>query len=93
MTLGVAYVAYWVRSLTTYEITTQRVRIEQGILSKEKESVELFRIDHFDVYKTSGMRLIHQCILHLHSSDASFPILIIQGIRELELLADTLREC
>ena len=94
LTLGIAYVVYWVRSISTsYEITTQRVRIERGILSKEKESVELFRIDHFDVYKPLGMRLINQCILHLRSSDASFPMVIIQGIPELETLADTLREC
>ena len=94
LTLGIAYLVYWVRSLSTnYEITTQRVRIERGILSKSKENVELFRIDHFDVHKPLGMRLVGQCILHLRSSDTSFPTVIILGIPNLESLADTLREC
>jgi len=94
LTLGIAYLIYWARSISTnYEITTQRVRIERGILSKSKESVELFRIDHFDLHKPLGMRLVGQCILHLRSSDASFPAVIIQGVPNLELLADTLREC
>ena len=34
-TLGIAYLYYWVQSLSiAYEVTTQRVRIERGILSK-----------------------------------------------------------
>jgi membrane protein YdbS with pleckstrin-like domain len=94
LTLGIAYLLYWVRSIsTTYEITNQRVRIEQGILSKSKESVELFRIDHFDLLKPLGMRLAGQCLLQLRSSDSSFPTVTIFGIPNLESLADTLREC
>lgn len=93
-TLGIAYLIYWMRSIsTTYEITTQRVRIERGILSKAKESVELFRIDHFDVLKPIGMRLVGQCLVHLRSSDTNFQSVMIFGIPSLESLADTLREC
>ena len=93
LTLGVALVFYWLKSLaTTYEITSQRVRIERGILSKIKDSIELFRIDHFDLHKPLGMRLAGYCLLHLRSSDASFETVILYGIRNLEQLADTLRE-
>ena len=94
LTLGIGLLFYWFKSLsTTYEITTQRVRIERGLLSKTKESVELFRIDHFDLHKPLGMRLLGYCLLHLRSSDASFETVIIYGIPGLESLADTLREC
>jgi uncharacterized membrane protein YdbT with pleckstrin-like domain len=94
LTFGIAYLVYWVRSISTnYEITTQRVRIERGILSKSKENIELFRIDHFELQKPLGMRLLNQCILQLRSSDTSFPTVIILGIPNLESLADTLREC
>ena len=93
VTLGIAYGFYWVRSISTkYEITSQRVRVERGILSKVKESVELFRIDHFDVLKPLGMRMAGQCILHLRSSDAGFPSVRIYGVPELEKLGDQLRE-
>jgi membrane protein YdbS with pleckstrin-like domain len=94
VTLGIAFVVYWIRSIsTTYEITTQRVRIERGLLSKLKENVELFRIDHFDLHKPLGMRLVGQCLVHLRSSDPSFQTVVIFGIPNLESLADTLREC
>jgi membrane protein YdbS with pleckstrin-like domain len=93
-TLGIAWLVYWLRSIaTTYEITTQRVRVERGLFSKLKENVELFRIDHFDVHKPFGMRLVGQCVVHLRSSDTSFPSVMISGIPGLEALADTLREC
>lgn len=93
LTLGIAYVYYWIRSLSTrYDITSQRVRIEKGIFSKVKESVELFRIDHFDVLKPLGMRLAGQCLLHLRSSDTGFPSIMIYGVVGLEQLGDELRE-
>ena len=93
-TLGIAWLVYWIRSIsTTYEITTQRVRLERGLFSKLKENVELFRIDHFDVHKPFGMRLLGHCVVHLRSSDTSFPSVLISGIPGLEALADTLREC
>ena len=93
-TLGIAYLYYWVVSFSTrYEITSQRVRIERGIFSKRKESVELFRIDHFDVIKPLGMRLAGHCVLHLRSSDTGFSSVRIYGIDSLEKLGDQLREC
>jgi hypothetical protein len=93
-TLGIALILYWFRSAaTTYEITSQRVRIERGLLSKVKDSIELFRIDHFELHKPLGMRLAGYCLLHLRSSDANFQTVILYGIRDLEKLADMLREC
>ena len=93
-TLGIAFFYYWFRSFSnSYEISSQRVRIEKGIFSKNKDSLELFRIDHFDIVKPFGMRLVGQCELHLRSSDAGFPSVVIYGIHDLETLADTLREC
>ena len=93
-TLGIAYLYYWIQSVSTnYQITTQRIRLERGLFSKLKENVELFRIDHFDLHKPLGMRLVGHCILHLRSSDAGFPTVMILGLPNLESLADTLREC
>jgi uncharacterized membrane protein YdbT with pleckstrin-like domain len=94
VTLGIAWIVFWIRSIATrYEITTQRVRIERGVFSKVKDSVELFRMDHFDIHKPLGMRLLGHAVLHLRSSDANMPAVVISGIPDIERLADTLREC
>lgn len=94
ITLGIGYLVYWVRSLSLhYRITTQRVQIERGLFSTMKDNVELFRIDHFDLHKPLGMRLLNQSVLHLRSTDTYFPAVTIKGVPDLEQLADTLREC
>jgi len=94
LTVGIAYIVYWFKSRSiAYEITSQRIRIERGLLSKIKENVELFRIDDFDLHKPLGMRLAGHCQLHLRSSDPDQQSVFIYGIPDLEHLADTLREC
>ncbi len=94
LTVGIAYLVFWLRSLGThYHVTTQRIRVERGILSKTKENVELFRIDHFDLHKPLGMRMLGHAILHLRSSDPSYPSVELRGIPGVEALAEKLREC
>lgn len=85
---------YYIRSRSTrYEITTQRIKLERGLLSKVQESLELFRIDHFELRKPIGKRLLGQASLHLFSSDAELGNFVIYGVPKLESLADTLRDC
>jgi uncharacterized membrane protein YdbT with pleckstrin-like domain len=76
-----------------YRITTQRIKYERGMLSKVQESLELFRIDHFELRKPLGSRLVGQASLHLFSSDAELENFSIYGVPGLEALADELREC
>ena len=85
---------YYVRSRSIrYEITTQRIKLEHGLLSKVQESLELFRIDHFELRKPLGKRLLGQASLHLFSSDAELENFSIYGVPNLEALADELRNC
>ena len=93
-TIGIAWLVYWIRSLAvTYEVTSQRIRIERGLLATTKDSVELFTIEHFDIKKPLGMRMAGHCVLQLRSSDSSFSSFSLYGIPNLEAIADTMREC
>lgn len=76
-----------------FEITTQRIKLERGLLSKVQESLELFRVDHFELRKPLGMRLMGYAALHLFSSDAEFQNFYIYGVPNLEALAEELRTC
>ena len=76
-----------------YRITTQRIKLERGVLSKVQESLELFRIDHFELRKPLGSRLLGQSSLHIFSTDAELENFSIYGVPQLEALADELREC
>ena len=96
---GVALLAlvalyYWWSSISkAYRITTQRIKHERGALSKVQESLELFRIDHFELVKPLGMRLLGLCTVNLFTSDKEDPEIVLYGIPSLEQLADTLRDC
>lgn len=76
-----------------YEITSQRIKLERGMLSKVQESLELFRIDHFELHKPLAMRLVGHSALRLFSSDAELDRFYIYGVPNLDSLADILREC
>ncbi len=76
-----------------YRITTQRIKLERGLLSKVQESLELFRIDHFELRKPLGSRMLGQSSLHLYSSDAELENFSVYGVPHLEELADELRDC
>jgi membrane protein YdbS with pleckstrin-like domain len=75
-----------------YKVTTQRIKLERGLLSKVQESLELFRVDHFELRKPIGSRLLGQSFLHLFSSDAELESFSIYGVPNLESLAEQLRE-
>lgn len=85
---------FYLKSLSThYTITTQRIKLETGLLSKVRENLELFRIDHFELRKPLGKRLLGQASLHLFSSDSEFENFSIYGVPKIEALSETLRDC
>jgi membrane protein YdbS with pleckstrin-like domain len=91
---AIIFVHFYLKSRRIhYRITTQRLKLERGLLSKVQENLELFRIDHFEFYKPLGMRLLGQSRLHLFSSDAEFGNFSIYAVPNLEAIAETLREC
>jgi membrane protein YdbS with pleckstrin-like domain len=91
---GLVWLSFYLKQLgMRYTITTQRIILERGVLSKVQESLELFRIDHFELDKPLGMRLMGQCRLRIFTSDAELERFSIYGVPGLESLANTLREC
>jgi membrane protein YdbS with pleckstrin-like domain len=92
-TLGIAGLVYWMESRSTrYEITTQRVRIERGLLSKSTQDIELYRIDDIVIEQPLGMRMLGHGRLVLRSTDRSLPEVRIAGVPGFSSLADQLRE-
>jgi membrane protein YdbS with pleckstrin-like domain len=94
VTLGIAGLVFWIQSRSTrFEITTQRVRIMRGVLSRTRQDTELYRIDDIGLEEPLGMRLLGHAVLLLRSSDRSTAVVRLYGIPGLAAMADTLREC
>ena len=94
VTLGIAWLCYWLASRSTrVEITTHRVRIERGLLSVSRQDTELYRIDDVSTERPIGMRLIGHGVLILRSTDHSTLEVRLAGVPGFSSLADRLREC
>lgn len=94
LTLGLGFVYFWVKSrAVTYTLTTQRVQIVRGLFSTLEQSVELYRLDDFDLHRPLGLRLVGHATLHLRSTDPDLPVAFVTGVPGLAAMADELREC
>ncbi len=94
VTLGLGFFYYWVQSrAVTYTLTTQRVQIVRGLFSTIEQSVDLYRLDDFDLHRPLGMRLLGHATLHLRSTDPDLPTAFISGVPGLAEMSDELREC
>jgi len=93
LSLGVMALVYWKRSRSIhYVITTQRINVETGLLSKHVDMLEAYRIDHIDIDKPLGMRMLGYGILRIRTSDKEEDSLVIYGLKNYEQLAEQLRQ-
>jgi membrane protein YdbS with pleckstrin-like domain len=94
LTLGLGAIYFWVKSrAVTYTITTQRVQIERGLISTLEQSIDLYRLDDFDIHRPLSMKLIGLSRLHLRSSDPDMPVTFVDAVPGLDAIAEQLREC
>jgi len=92
LTCGLALIVYWIRSIsTTFKITTQRIKIEKGLFSKNTDHLELFRVDDFRLSRPIGMRLLGYGKLNIISSDRNQPNLTLYGINNINDMYEDLR--
>lgn len=67
---------------TAYIITTERVRIVEGILGKDREDVELVRVQDIDQSQSISERLLNIGDLHIQSHDRSHPSITLRNIKD-----------
>ena len=94
LTLGLATFFFWVkRSATHYRITTQRVVIERGLLSKRMDQIDLYRINDYVVEMPFAQRLLGTGNLVLTSMDKSNPLLRLEALKtDVRALYEKLRK-
>lgn len=82
LTLGLGALYFWIKSHAThYKVTTRRVIVERGILSKRLEQVDAYRIKDYVVDRPFGQRLLGTGNLLLHTMDQTTPSLQLHGLR------------
>jgi uncharacterized membrane protein YdbT with pleckstrin-like domain len=82
VTLGLALAVYWWRSRSLhYRITSQRIVVESGILSKKMEQIDLYRVKDYVVERPFGQRVMGTGNLELETMDATTPRLRIFALK------------
>jgi uncharacterized membrane protein YdbT with pleckstrin-like domain len=75
-TLGLGAIYFWIQSNNVkYLITSQRVVVESGILSKNIETLELYLVNDIELEKPFGQRLMGTGNLTLIGQDQTNPTL------------------
>jgi len=84
-------IRWWVTKCTTYELTTQRLRIRTGILSRKVDELELFRVRDYSIEQPFLLRLVGLGNLTMVTSDATTPTVAMRAIPAVEAVREKLR--
>src|SRR6266478_4919844 len=74
-----------------YELTTERLKITEGIFSKVTETLELYRVKDIEVLQPFIYRIVGLENIKVNTSDLSSPVILMDGISQKIGLADKLR--
>jgi membrane protein YdbS with pleckstrin-like domain len=82
VTLGLWLIPLWWGSRSRhYRVTTRRVVMELGVLSKRLEQVDLYRVSDYTVERPLSQRVLGTGNLVLRTLDKSSPIVALNGIK------------
>lgn len=76
---------------TSYRLTSQRIIVRSGVLSRKVEEVELFRIRDLELHASLLERPFGVATLSLHSTDRTAPTLALEGIADAEAVKEAMR--
>jgi membrane protein YdbS with pleckstrin-like domain len=84
-------VRWLVTKSTSYELTTQRLKISTGIFNKHLDELELFRVKDYSMTRPFFLRMMGLGHLTLVTSDISSPTVNIKAIPRVEEVREMLR--
>ena len=74
-----------------YELTTERLKITEGVFSKVTETLELYRVKDIEVHQPFVYRTLGLENIHVQTSDLSSPSILIDAIPGVVTLGDKMR--
>jgi uncharacterized membrane protein YdbT with pleckstrin-like domain len=82
LTFGLAALVLWLRSASVrYRLTSQRIVVEYGLLSKRTEHIDIYRVIDYVVERPFSQRLMGTGNLRLKTIDKTAPVIDIHGIK------------
>jgi len=75
-----------------YEITTERIRMSTGLLSRVTTELELYRVRDYSIVEPFWLRLIGRGNLVIESADRSSPRIVLHAVPDVTALKDKVRQ-
>jgi uncharacterized membrane protein YdbT with pleckstrin-like domain len=88
------FIAIWkwlVLRNVEYELTTERLKMREGVLNKSIDELELYRVHDYKLDKPFGLRIFSLGTITLRTADESNPVVVLKAVRESERVFELLR--
>jgi uncharacterized membrane protein YdbT with pleckstrin-like domain len=94
------FVALWkwlvIRSIR-YELTTERLKLRQGVLNRTLDELELYRVRDYKLEQPFFLRIFSLGNIIIRTTDTTHPYIVLRAIRDgenvLELVRRNVEEC
>jgi hypothetical protein len=77
---------------TSYVLTTERLRVDSGVLGRKSDSLDLFRVKDVQVKKSLAQRARGKGDVTITSTDPSTPHFVLASVQDPDTVAETLRK-
>ena len=88
------FIALWkwlvVRNIR-YELTTERLKLREGVLNKVLNEVELYRVRDYRAEQPFFLRLFSLGNVIIGTTDASHPTVVLRAVRDVENVLELVR--
>ena len=83
----------WLRTRTCrYHLTTERLQMTYGILSRKTEDLELYRVKDYHLIEPFSMRMFGLADVVLNTNDNANPTVVLKAIADGGRLRDEIRK-
>ena len=89
------FIALWkwlVLRNTRYELTSERLKIRSGVLNKELDELELYRVRDYKLEQPLVLRIFSLGNITLRTADTSHPYIVLRAIHDGEHVREQIRK-
>jgi uncharacterized membrane protein YdbT with pleckstrin-like domain len=78
-------------SCNVYEVTTERIKIRSGLLSRRTNELELYRVRDYSLVEPFWLRLVGVADVVLQTADRTTPQVVLHAVPRAAMLKDQIR--
>ena len=75
-----------------YEVTTERLRISRGVLSRKTDEVELYRVKDYVLMEPFSLRMFGLGDIVMQTTDDANPTVVLRAVSQAPALRDQIRK-